>query len=362
MRKLAKLFIATIVSIGGWVLYLSSGFFKRNDKKIVFGTHTGTFSGNIKSLYLDKTYKAECQKIFIYKNDKIKASLEELDGEHLFFSSSSITGIYHTLTAKYFIYSSYVSDINYWLSKGAKLFNVWHGTPLKKIERDVTTGFYSIRNKYEFIFKYIFPHLYVRPDNLLVCSEYEKQCFKTAFDVEDSVFVEAFPPRLKELKSDYKEIQLKNLIIYAPTWRDDASFQFHKNCDLDKLNTIVKEKDITFLVKPHPSDKTQHLDKEYSNIKLADLSEDFYSLVKNARLVVTDYSSVMFDCMYCDIPVILFCPDLDSYIKYSREFYCNIYSLPFELHTSQDSFINSIEQGEFLSKRCQLFSPYDISL
>lgn len=362
MRKLAKLFVATIIAIGGWVLYLLSGFFKRNEKKIVFGTHTGTFSGNIKSLYLDKTYKAECQKIFIYKNDKIKASLEELDGEYLFFSSSSITGIYHTLTAKCFIYSSYVSDINYWLSKGAKLFNVWHGTPLKKIERDVTTGFYSIRNKYEFIFKYIFPHLYVRPDNLLVCSEYEKQCFKTAFDVDDSVFVEAFPPRLKELKSDYKEIQLKNLIIYAPTWRDDASFQFYKNCDLDKLNTIVKEKNITFLVKPHPSDKTQHLDKEYSNIKLADLSEDFYSLVKNAKLVVTDYSSVMFDCMYCDIPVILFCPDLDSYLKNSREFYRSINTLPFIITDTSDTLLNNLVNNFIFPKDISKFLPYENNL
>ncbi len=345
-------------------MYFLSGFFNRDEKKIVFGTHTGTFSGNVKSLYLDDSYKVGYKKIFIYKNEKIKFSLERLNvnGEYLFFSASSIVGLYHILTAKHFIYSSYVSDINYWLSKGAKLFNVWHGTPLKKIERDVTTGFYSIRNKYEFIFKYIFPYLYVRPDELLVCSEYEKRCFKTAFDVLNSSFVEAFPPRLKTLKADYESSQSKNLVIYAPTWRDDASFQFYKSCDLDKLNVLMAEKNLICLVKPHPSDKMQHLDKAYSNIKLAELSEDFYSLVKNAKLVITDYSSVMFDCMYCDIPIVLFCPDLDNYLKNSREFYCDINILPFSLTCVSSELFELIRTESYIKMKNEIFSPYENDL
>ncbi|OOF86126.1 CDP-glycerol glycerophosphotransferase family protein [Rodentibacter ratti] len=362
MKRLVKLLIAILVAVGGWILYFLSGFFKRDEKKIVFGTHTGTFSGNVKSLYLDASYKEKYQKIFIYKNEKIKVSLEKLNGEHLFFSVSSIKGIYHILTAKQFVYSSYVSDINYWLSRGAILFNVWHGTPLKKIERDVTTGFYSIRNKYEFIFKYIFPHLYVCPDKLLVCSEYEKQCFRTAFGVQDSTFVEAFPPRLKTLKDDYQVALPKNLVIYAPTWRDDASFQFYKSCELDKLNALMAEKNLICLVKPHPSDKTQHLDKEYSNIKPAELSEDFYDLVKYAKFVITDYSSVMFDCMYCDIPVILFCPDLDNYLKNSREFYCDINVLPFSLTRLSSELLEFVRSESYINKENKMFYPYDNNL
>lgn len=359
MSRLIKLVFATLVALGGWVLYFISGFFRRDDKKIVFGTHTGTFSGNVKALYLNKAYKSDCVKIFIYRNDKIKQSLEQLDDDYLFFAANSWQGIYHTLTAKTFIYSSYVSDINFWLSRKAEFFNVWHGTPLKKIERDVTTGFYSIRNKYEFIFKYIYPHLYVVPHQLLVCSEYEKNCFRTAFGVKDeSVFVEAFPPRLNSLKVEYQSQESKELVIYAPTWRDDASFQFYKSCDLERLNVILAEKGLVFLVKPHPSDKVQHLDKEYSHIKLADLSEDFYALVTKAKLVVTDYSSVMFDCMYCDIPVSLFCPDLKGYLTNSREFYCEITSLPFAIYEKDEDFLSFLQHSEPLSVGSEMFSPY----
>lgn len=358
MMRLIKLFFAILISPIGWGGYFLSGFFKRDENKIIFGTHTGTLSGNIKNLYLDDEYEKDYQKIFIYKNKKIRSSLEKLEGKYLYFSAFSIEGVYHILTAKKFIYSSYVSDISYWLSNGATLFNVWHGTPLKKIERDVATGFYSIRNKYEAVFKFIFPYLYVRPTKLLVCSKYEKQCFRTAFDVKDDVFIEAFPPRLKKLKSDYQMIKEKDIVIYAPTWRDDASFQFYKNCDLDKLNTLMLEKKLICLIKPHPSDKTKHLDKKYSNIKMAELSEDFYVLVRNAKLVITDYSSVMFDCMYCNIPVVLFCPDLDNYLRNSREFYYDINALPFSITYSYQELFELIAFNPRVQNGNEMFFPY----
>ncbi|AAU37266.1 CDP-glycerol glycerophosphotransferase family protein [[Mannheimia] succiniciproducens] len=361
MTRFVKLSIAILTAMVGWILYFISGFVTRDTKKIVFGTHTGTFSGNVKALYLDESYKKDAIKIFIYRNENIKASLEALDGKPLYFSYLSFKGIYHTLTAGTFVYSSYASDINYWLSKNAKLFNVWHGTPLKKIERDVTTGFYSIRNKYEFLFKYIYPHLFVRPNQLLVCSEYEKACFKTAFDVSNEAFVEAFPPRLNTLKEDYINEINKNFIIYAPTWRDDSSFQFYKNCDLNALNEVMEQKGLTFLIKPHPSDKMKHLDKKYSHIKLAPLSEDFYVLVKKAKLAVTDYSSVMFDCMYCNIPVVLFCPDLKSYMLNSRDFYCDIKELPFPLMESGNDFIR-ILNNNFTACNSDKFLPYKNTL
>lgn len=359
IKKLAKLGVSTLVALMGWIAYGVSGVVKRDPNKIVFGTHTGTFSGNIKAVYLDPEYQSTKRKIFIYRNEKIKESLAKLPGQYEYYSLYSIQGIRHSLTAGIFVYSSYASDISFWLSKGAKLFNVWHGTPLKKIERDVTTGFYSIRNKYENIFKYIYPHLFIRPNELLVCSEYEKRCFRTAFDVTDDVFVEAFPPRLEVLKENYHIVTEKPFVLYTPTWRDDASFCFEKSCDVEKLNAMMNNLGLTFLIKAHPSDKTVHLSQQFSNVRLADKTEDFYGLVSQARIAVTDYSSTMFDCLYCNIPTVLYCPDMDNYLTNSREFYIDIAELPFNLYKSGNEFIQALSKLESISDSNAVgFEPY----
>lgn len=359
IKKLIKLGFSALIALLGWIIYSASGLIKRDQNKIVFGTHTGTLSGNVKAMYLDPEYQEDKSKIFIYRNKKIRESLDKLYGNYEYHSLYSIQGIYHVLTAGTFIYSSYVADISFWLSKGANLFNVWHGTPLKKIERDVTTGFYSIRNRYENIFKYIYPHLFIRPDRLLVCSDYEKQCFRTAFDVADSVFVEAFPPRLECLKENYVKVLEKPFVLYTPTWRDDASFCFEKNCDVEKLNDVMSNLGLTFLIKAHPSDKTIHLSKQLSNVKLADKIEDFYALVSQACIAVTDYSSTMFDCLYCNIPTVLYCPDMDNYLTNSREFYIDISALPFKLCKSSDEFIQTISQlNSIFGSNAVEFEPY----
>ncbi|QIM64077.1 CDP-glycerol glycerophosphotransferase family protein [Frederiksenia canicola] len=357
MKKLLKLIKAIFIAMGGWWIYFFSGFFPRSEMKIVFGVHTNSLSGNVKALYLDSNYQKNKTKVFIYKNKKVRSYLKELNGDYIYYSVFSIKGIWHILTAKKFIYSSYPSDISFWLSRGAELFNVWHGTPLKKIERDVNTGFYAIKNRYERILKFIFPYLYAKPNLLLVSSDYEKKCFTTAFSVSGSQLVLAFPPRLIESRKDYINSINKDSILYCPTWRDDNSFSFYKNCNLSDLNELMIKENKLFIIKAHPSDSSVHLDKKYSNIKLADRTDDFYQLVKRASLVITDYSSIMFDCLYCNIPVALFCPDIQNYLKNSREFYCEMNQLPFAVYKNLIDLVASKEH-KLNSDKIHYFSPY----
>ena len=78
------------------------------------------------------------QKIFISDN---KVLVDEIVGQgYQAYTKLSPKGIWYSLRSGAYIYSGFPSDINFWLSSGAKYINVWHGTPIKKIERDVTTG------------------------------------------------------------------------------------------------------------------------------------------------------------------------------------------------------------------------------
>ena len=49
-------------------------------------------------------------------------------------------GILLCVRAGSYVVSSYASDVNRWFADGATLVNLWHGVPLKKIERDIDSG------------------------------------------------------------------------------------------------------------------------------------------------------------------------------------------------------------------------------
>ena len=132
---------------------------------------------------------------------------------------------------------------------------------------------------------------------------------------------------------------------------------FHKEVDLEKLNELMIEKKLTFVIKPHPSDTSEHINKNYSNIKLEAKTTDIYKLLPSAQILVTDYSSMIFDAMYMDIPIMLFCPDLDKYQHSNREFYKSIETLPIYLTKESSAFLSALKSASLKTKN-KYYYPY----
>lgn len=318
MKNFTTLVLLSISTVPFWVLYFISKLIPRDQKTIVFGTHTASFSGNIKALFLQYS-KPIYKKVFISSN---KPLIQELNKQgYIAYSRYSLKGIYHSLRAGVYIYSSYPSDINFWLSNGAKYINVWHGTPIKKIERDVTTGKYSLRNRYPFIFRILKPALFAKPDLLLVSSPHEERCFKSAFGVSEKNLFRSFPPRLVHLPKNPNMDPGKKNILYTPTWRDDHSFDLFRYLDSHSLNSFLQSQNAVLFIKLHPSDRTQPKTETLSNIRLIDKNEDVYGYLDSIDLLISDYSSMVFEALYLSIPALLFCPDYETYQTKSREFY-----------------------------------------
>lgn len=59
-------------------------------------------------------------------------------------------------------------------------------------------------------------------------------------------------------------------------------------------------------------------------------------------ILITDYSSCMFDYAILNRPIFLFCHDLEHYRTEERGFYLNIDTLPFSLAESFDSLCDNI--------------------
>ncbi len=339
-----------------WIVYFLSYLSPRSTNIVVFGVHTQSLTGNIKALLIDEKVQ-DFEKIFIAGSSTSLRTAKQANIKAYY--KCSIFGIYYSLRAYTYIYPSYPSDINYWLSGGAKYIELWHGVPIKKIERDVTTGYYSLRNKYRIIFSVFAPYLFTKPDVILAGSAYEKKCFSSAFDItNDAIFIEAFYPKLVPLLSIKNTQKSEKNILYAPTWRDDHSFNFADYVDLNSFNNFLQKHNMRFYIKLHPSDKSMADSAIFSNIQVIDQNENIYDYLGYANIVVSDYSSMILESLYLSKLVVLFCPDYEAYQQNSREFYINpCQDLPVEISFTQkeleekllQSNINRINTEKFKS-------------
>ena len=150
-------------------------------------------------------------------------------------------------------------------------------------------------------------------------------------------------------KNYFEKIGIKNkkVVLYAPTFRNEYNnnpydLDFKKVCEY-----LNKEKDEwVILIKMHPNVK------EYKNLFTFDeniIDVAGYSteeLVKNSDIVISDYSSVIFDAMIAGVPGIIYASDMDNYIK-ERGFYFDLNKLPFPLTTNTEEFIKSLNSNNF---------------
>ena len=127
----------------------------------------------------------------------------------------------------------------------------------------------------------------------------------------------------------------KFVIIYAPTFRDIGNdrTEFHPDLDFDRLSKELLPNQM-MLICPHPVMKNAIVNKEYSNIKVVrDFSTNDLMFISD--MLITDYSSVIFEYVLLKKPIAFFCYDLATY---NRGFYLKYPDdLPGQVYEDQTS-------------------------
>lgn len=119
--------------------------------------------------------------------------------------------------------------------------------------------------------------------------------------------------------SQYPNAQGKKIVLWVPTFRGNPGIASVKGLD-DILHARDQLKDTHyFIIRLHPHTQA-HI--EGTNCSIS--SEE---LLPVADVVITDYSSILFDAMIYKHPLILFVPDLDEYLD-NRGFYLDYNTLP----------------------------------
>lgn len=149
----------------------------------------------------------------------------------------------------------------------------------------------------------------------------------------------------------YPEFRNRYIIIYAPTFRDigDDRTQFKPELDFDKLSGELLPEQM-FVVCPHPIMRNKIVEKSYDNIRVVrDFSTNDMMLVSD--MLITDYSSVIFEYALLRKPIAFYCYDL---LNYNRGFYLNYPDdLPGDVYENQEeltAYLRSEDKDKLTEK------------
>lgn len=220
------------------------------------------------------------------------------------------------LTSKCWITNSGVERGLSFKKRGTLYVNTWHGTPLKKMGSDI--------EKIRFIQKVRYPH-----DLQNAQSEYEAGIFSRVFGIKQENMLVCGLPRNDVLaQSDiYSQRQMKEklgiesnkkVLLYAPTYRD---------YETDNKQNCIMKPPINF---PHWKEVLgdEHIvllrcHYEVAGMLGVDVDGEFVRDVSDypvlndlmiaSDVLITDYSSIMFDYSILDKPIVLYTYDYEEY-------------------------------------------------
>ncbi len=215
--------------------------------------------------------------------------------------------------------------------------NTWHGTPLKTLGAGMRSGIRDIgRNQNQFLMSDYFLH----PNTFTKEKISEDFCMDALFSGQH--ILQGYPRNdpffYNEEKKQFIKSKLKlndkKIFTYMPTWRGETINSINTETYKQELATLLKTldnslpDDTVLIVKLHQSLNIVNISNSYKNIVYYPDSFDIYEILSVSDLLITDYSSIMFDYLYAKKPVILFTYDYEQYNE-ERGFYIDTKETPF---------------------------------
>ena len=268
-------------------------------------------------------------------------------------SSRGIKALYEYATAK--IWISNVRMPLYLKKRKKQLYiQTWHGSIcIKKIEYDVID---KLSNKYIKMMKQDNKQI----DLILSNNNLMNNIFKTGFKYDGKIFTDGLPRNdlffenhstyINKIKKHYN-IKEESILLYAPTFRNTNDYNPY-DIDYKKLKNVLEKstkKSWKILARLHPN-MANESHKYIDTSVCVDASDypDLQELMCACDVLITDYSSIMFEAMIANKPVLLYCSDIDEYLD-DRGFYFSIKDLPFPLLYKNSELIDYINHNDVYS-------------
>ncbi len=284
--------------------------------------------------------------------DNAKAVYDSLNAEKMIFAhmlphshSVSFKALFYLLTSKVIVTDDYLRYSRYTkFRKEQKIFQIWHACgAFKMFGLDAPSKLTKEQEK----------ATHSQYSAVAVTGEECRKFYAGAFGVSEDICLSVGLPRTDRLFTDgekmknnvferHPEFRNKHLYLYCPTFReiDGERVVYNPGIDWDKLSNTLSEDEI-FIIRRHPLMNYPLINNTYNNIY--DLSdESTLELTAASDVIITDYSSVIYDACLLDVPTVFYCPD---YKEYERGFYLNFPDdLPGMLVTESENLLSAVRQ------------------
>ena len=205
---------------------------------------------------------------------------------------------------------------------GQTYIQTWHGTPLKRLGRDIvdvvpTGGYLRMMDREASYWDYL-----VSP------SAYCSEIFPSTFGYKGTILETGYPRNDILINQASKRDLIRRslgiadgqkVVLYAPTWRDSQRTATGNWKPVNFLPGSLGD-NVTVLFRGHTNTHSAHTAQIARGTIDVTNYKNVAELYLAADVLVTDYSSSMFDFSVTGKPMIFLAPDFDEYVA-SRGFY-----------------------------------------
>lgn len=176
----------------------------------------------------------------------------------------------------------------------------------------------------------------------------------------DDFFKESYKSEIRaKLYEQYPQLKDKKVILFAPTFRGNgagtAHFPFDKFNVKDVLSKLGDE--YMIIIKHHPFVEMKHPVDASVKDRVLDLSteSEINDLLFITDLLITDYSSVIFEASLLNIPMLFYAFDLEDYVV-NRDFYYPFKNfVPGKIVRNVDQIVESIGKEDYEQEKVETF-------
>jgi CDP-glycerol glycerophosphotransferase (TagB/SpsB family) len=318
-------------------------FFPRDMRHVVvIGRDGGRFTDNAKYFYIALHDNPGLRPMFLGTPDAAHA-LNSLGAAAT--PAAGLRALWACLRAGTVVIDNidWGESMRYAACRGARIVQLWHGMPLKEIELAVLRKNLRRRSSIMRLLWRMYNWLtgrYAKTDVLLCTSEQVRSVFMMCFHAtrlstagypRNDVLLDAelrmhplarvgVDAGVSDRISEHHARHGNRVALYAPTFRKDLADPLHVGAfDIESLSRVADSLGLLLLVKLHPWMHANSQNVELPGIVMLLPETDIYPLMSDVDFLITDFSSIFFDYLLLNRPVLFYPYDYDSYVRDERD-------------------------------------------
>ena len=315
-------------------------------------THGREVSGHIYSLAenIITNFPQFTIHIAVRKNVEVQAEFQQYVVEHMGKKYLELLA-----TSEYLI-----NDTSFWeffnKREEQQYFIFWHGTPLKFLGKSTQVqGYGNVQRNL------------AAANKIFVSNKFTKDCLIKEFGIEniiDNQIIVGPSPRNSYL---FENKVVNGRYLYMPTWRGvnvaKANVSNEMLDELKEIDQLLNENEEMYVkLHPYEAELLNFSEQQFKHLKEYPKEVELYHFLQTVEKLITDYSSIMFDFILTNRPIILFPFDEERYID-ERGMYQKLEDLPFQQGKSAKEIATLLHQADEVdySEIQSQYTKYDTS-